>query len=190
VRALTPIAIVATVVLAAAPIAWAGGEARDALVVVESGQVYRLSVPVSRLELSLPKGGLVPVPPDGRDGARASPRYFHFNDATHGINLSGWFEPAQSYHGLDALWKGDTGAWKQQGQPQPRNVSVVKRGDWEAVLYDLDLGEVSNTHVRAEWVQFGTWIDVHISVTTREPIADARKTALAVLESLSITQAR
>jgi hypothetical protein len=149
---------------------------------------YELSVPVSALVMSVPRGDLVPTD-SPRSGAGNSPRYFHLVDTKHGIIISGWFESARTYGGFDAFWKGETDAWEKGHLPAPRNISLQKFDGWDLALYDLDVPGGSNTHVRAEWVSQGTWIDVHISVTTADRIEVARASALAVLKGIHVAAA-
>ena len=151
------------VVLSAAipPMASAATPVDQRLAIQETDDSFRLSVPVSRLVMIIPRGDLKVVHDSG-SGPTAGPRYFHFEDAPHGIIISGWFEPADSYGGIKKFWKGETDSWKKNG---------------------------SNTHIRSEWVDLGTWIDVHISVTTAEPIDTARAKAMSVLKSIRITEA-
>ncbi len=73
--------------------------------------------------------------------------------------------------------------------PNPKDTSIVKIDKWDAILYDMKVPEGSNTHIRSEWVELGTWIDVHISVTTAESIDAARARAMSVLRSIRITEA-
>jgi hypothetical protein len=154
------------------------------LTVTESGDRYRLSVPVSRLEMTIPKGAFSIADVPGR-GAAASPRYFQLEDKARGVIVSGWFEPAAGFKGIDAFWKGETEALRRGGFP-PTNTKLANVGKWEAVFYDTEIPKGTNTHIRAEWVEQGIWIDVHISVTTREPIDVARATALRVLSSIRV----
>ncbi len=158
------------------------------LAITQSDDSFRLSVPVSRLVMTIPRGDFTVVHESGSGGA-ASSRYFHFEDAPHGIIMSGWFESAQSYGGIKQFWKGETDAWKKNHLPSPKDTSIVKIDKWDAVLYDIKVPEGSNTHIRSEWVELGTWIDVHISVTTTEPIDAARARAMNVLKSIRITEA-
>jgi hypothetical protein len=123
---------------------------------------------------------------DPNFGGAASPRYFHLEDRAHGIILSGWFEPAHSYKGIESFWKGETDSWKKNHLPKPKDVSIERIDKWDVVLYDMKVPDGSNTHVRGEWVDLGTWIDVHISVTTAEPIDRARATAKGVLGGIRI----
>lgn len=159
------------------------------LVVAETADSYELSVPVSRLVMTLPRGQFSVVTLPGTD-ANADPRYFHFQDATRGIVISGWFEPSTLYEGMEPLWKSETDAWKKHGLPKPRDVSFSKLDKWDVVVYDNKLPGGNNTHIRSEWSELGTWIDVHISVTTTEPIDVARATAMEVLRSLRISEAK
>jgi len=122
-------------------------------------------------------------------GARANPRYFHFEDSARGIVISGWFEPDHLYRGIKQLWKSETDAWRKQQLPNPSNESFTKLAKWDAVLYDTKVPGGSNTHIRAEWVDSGTWIDVHISVTTTEAIAAARATAMDVFKGIRVVRA-
>jgi hypothetical protein len=158
------------------------------LAVRVANETYELSVPVSRLVMTIPRGNLA-TDDAPHSGAAASPRYFHLVDPNRGIVISGWFEPAQSYKGFDSFWKGETDAWAKGHLPTPRNLSALKVDNWELAIYDLDVPNGTNTHIRAEWVQLGTWIDVHISVTTAERLEAARNTALDLLKSIRVTPA-
>jgi len=90
---------------------------------------------------------------------------------------------------IKKFWKGETDSWKKNHLPDPKDTSIVKIDKWDAVLYDMKIPDGSNTHIRSEWVDLGTWIDVHISVTTAEPIDAARAKAMGVLKSIRITEA-
>ena len=158
------------------------------LVVVESGDIFKLSVPVSRLSMTIPRNNLTVVHDSG-SGGTASPRYFHLEDTARGIIISGWFESADQYRGFTEFWKGETESWKKTGGPKLRNESLQKSDKWEMALYDVKVPGGSNTHIRAEWVDLGTWIDVHISVTSTEPIDAARASAMNVLKGIRIAPA-
>ena len=67
-------------------------------------------------------------------------------------------------------------------------MSFERRGQWDAVFYHLPLPGGSSAHVRAHWVQSGTWIDVHLSVTGKEPYAINRKAVEALLQSLKVRE--
>jgi len=170
------------------PMASAATPVDQQLAIQETDDSFRLSVPVSRLVMTIPRGDLKVVHDSG-SGPTAGPRYFHLEDASHGIIISGWFEPADSYGGIKKFWKGETDSWKKNHLPDPNDTSIVKIDKWDAVLYDMKIPDGSNTHIRSEWVDLGTWIDVHISVTTAELIDAARAKAMSVLKSIRITEA-
>ncbi|HMV01369.1 MAG TPA: hypothetical protein PKD04_09820, partial [Rhodocyclaceae bacterium] len=86
------------------------------------------------------------------------------------------------------VWNGDSAAWRQRNLPAPADVSFERRGQWDAVFYHLPLPGGSSAHVRAHWVQSGTWIDVHLSVTGKEPYAINRKAVEALLQSLKVRE--
>src|SRR6185369_6675418 len=54
---------------------------------------YELTVPVSSLVVTIPKGRLA-LQNQAIGGATDSPRYFKFEDRDRGIIISGWFESA------------------------------------------------------------------------------------------------
>jgi hypothetical protein len=125
-----------------------------------------------------------------RTGAQTSPRYFDLADADGGIAITGWFESADGYMGLGELWQQETAAWKQHHQPSPNHVSMERVGGWETVSYDLDvLKGISNVHIRAEWVELGAWIDLHISVTTSQDLKTARAAAVNLLRDIRVSHA-
>jgi len=160
--------------------------ADQTLAIRESDASYLLTVPVSRLVMAIPKGGLE-IEKAAGSGSTASPRYFQFFDRKRGVVASGWFESAQSYGGFDAFWKGETDAWVKAHLPAPVHVSFAKRDGWETVSYDLEIPGGYNTHIRAEYVDQGTWIDLHISATTAASIESARESALGLLKSIRVT---
>ena len=179
-RALSLFAVTLAITASATP-------AEQTLVTRLVNDHFELSVPVSHLVLIIPHGGLGPV--DGpRAGASASPRYFHLGDPGRGLIITGWFEPAATYKGIDALWKGETDAWMHTGQPTPTNVLMRRIANWDAVLYDLNVPGGSNAHIRAEWVALNTWIDLHISITSTEPIETARAMAMDMLRNIRVNE--
>ena len=98
------------------PMPFAATPDEQQLQIAETPDSFRLSVPVSRLVMTLPKGKLAVVK-ESNGGGAASPRYFHFEDSTRGIIVSGWFESADSYKGIEQFWKGETDAWKRNPFP-------------------------------------------------------------------------
>lgn len=187
-RARLVLAIVAAASVAGIPLARAATPTEHQLAITETTDSFQLSLPVSRLVMTIPRGNFAVVRESG-SGAADNPGYFHLEDRTRGIVISGWFVPAQAYGGIKQLWRSETDAWKKNRLPMPRNTSFVKVDKWDTVLYDIKVPGGSNTHIRGEWVDLGTWIDVHISATTTESIGVARATAMDVLKGLRITEA-
>ena len=57
-----------------------------------------------------------------------------------------------------------------------------------ALLYDMALPGGSNSHLRAHWVQAGTWIDLHLSITSQRTSAENRALLKSVLKSIRVRQ--
>jgi len=156
--------------------------AQDAsLQITEVGDNYRLAVPVSRLVMTIPKGKLKQTTNPGSN----HPRYFYFIDGT--FNLSGWFEPSQRFKGVDDFWSGETASWKRQGLPEAKDTTFSKLDNWQVVIYDMAIPGPANTHIRAHWVQAGTWIDLHLSLTGGTS-ADNRAKLAAFLQTIQVKE--
>jgi hypothetical protein len=169
-----------------------GADSGDAtLVTTIAADTIELAVPVSEISLRIPKGDLAPVEKT-RTGAQASPRYFHLADADRGLSVSGWFEPASSFKGFEAFWKGEFSAMKRSGAIPAEPPTAVAIGDWAGAAYEIPIPgggrEYVNTHIRAELIKAGAWVDLHISITSRKPVADARNEALEFLKSIVVDQ--
>jgi hypothetical protein len=183
--------IAAVTVLLTVPGASAGRQAVDqnVLQVRQEGDEYLLTVPSSRLLLRLPKSRWTPRK-GGPDGSNTNPRYFYFDDQSGERMLvaSGWFEPEASFKGVEAFWSDESAALKRAGFPDAQNVSFEDVGSWKAILYSQSLKEITSAHIRAHWVQAGTWIDVHLSLTSFRPAAEGFKTLRAVLRGISVSE--
>jgi hypothetical protein len=166
---------------------------RTGLVTTIAEDTIELTVPVSALTLTFPKGDLAQVD-DPRTGAQASPRYFHFADARRGLNVSGWIESAASFGGAGKFWSGEFSAMKQSGLIPKEPPMPIQVGGWSGASYDLDaskvIGKGVDTHIRAELVQVGTWVDLHVSVTADTSPAEARSQALEFLKSIVVKEKR
>lgn len=161
------------------------------LVMSITGDTIELTVPVSALSLRIPKGDLAVVE-KSRSGAQASPRYFHLQDAGAGLVVSGWFEPARAFKGFETFWAGEFSAMKQSGLIPSEPPTAVTVADWSGIAYEIPLpgsdGKFVSTHIRAELIKAGTWVDLHISVTSEKPLADARTEALQLLKGIVVNQ--
>jgi hypothetical protein len=157
----------------------------DSLQINELKDDYVISVPVSRLVLTIPKGGFSEVK-NSRGGAAASSRYFELEDKTLGLIVSGWFEPESGYPGVKKFWEGEVQAWRQRGLPEPKDVSFEKLGKWDVVTYAIPIPGACNSHIRAEWADAGTWIDLHLSATARGPSAGCKASVTELLQELQV----
>ena len=157
------------------------------LQVKELAGQYLLTVPLSRLEMRIPKGRLSRAQNTG--GAADSPRYFIFEDKQQRVFVSGWFEP-DNFSGVPKFWESETAAWKRRNLPEPRDVSFEKQASWEVIVYDLEVPSERSSHIRAHWVQAGTWIDIHISVAADLPKAERRNQVRELLKAIQVSEKR
>lgn len=156
----------------------------DALQIRDLAQGYELSVPASRLVMTIPKSAM---PRATREPSpNGHPRYFYFVDGL--LNVSGWFEPATEFAGIRSFWERETATWRKKGLPPPVETSFARIGKWDAVLYDVASPAGTNSHIRAHWVQAGTWIDVHLSVTTDRPSAENRSRLTELLKTIAVRE--
>ncbi|MBI3545233.1 MAG: hypothetical protein HY081_01355 [Gammaproteobacteria bacterium] len=157
---------------------------QESLEISELNNSYVLKVPVSRLVMIIPKDGLSPAKNTG--GAADSPRYFYLEDKTSSLIISGWFEPEQAFSGMKKFWQAETEAWKRKGILNPQNVSFVKIGGWDAITYDMPIASGSNPHIRAHWLQAGTWIDIHLSIISSRPRQEAGAQLQSLLKAIQV----
>jgi len=155
--------------------------------VTEKNEFYMLTFAPSKIFLVVPKNGLLPAS-FGGGGGMDNPGYFSMQDKKAGVILSGWFEPESSYKGITSLWQGEITSWSKRGLPNPIDVSMVKIGIWDSVLYDISLPspKVNNCHIRASAVKDGTWIDIHLSVTSDRPASELRAYLVKLLKTIQI----
>jgi hypothetical protein len=166
--------------------AGAGTDRPDAIQITQTSTHYALTVPASRLVMQFPKGTFSPADRD-TGGATSSPRYFSFKDRDLPFIVSGWFEPAKGFAGIQDFWAKETAQWNKQ-LPPPQNVAISKNGGWEVVAYEIPVPNLTNSHVRAHWVQAGTWIDLHLSLTNRQPASQARALLVAFLGVVNVNE--
>jgi len=181
---------VAAAVLAAGCATSGGPRSNESIEITETKSAYRLSVPVSQLALTLPRGNWSRKDKSALGGGTANPRYFYFEDAKEeSLILSGWFEPDRLFSGSAAKqWERDAAGLKRTKLPQPVNVAFEKIGGWDTVLYDQVFSGAVSSHLRAHWVQAGTWIDIHISTTSDSSSAENRKKLRALLRGISVVE--
>ena len=159
--------------------------ANERLQIKQSADSYELNVPISQLTMTIPKGGLVQTN-TSVGGSTNNPRYFLFEDKDKALVISGWFEPAQGFPGIQKFWAGETGAWAKRGLPEAKDVSFTKIGSWDAILYDIRVPKGNNSHIRAHWVEAGTWIDIHLSLTSESSNAELRTKLESLLKDIQV----
>ena len=157
------------------------------LAIEDAGNSFELTVPVSRLILSVPKGGLG-IGRNKRGGATESARYFYLTDAEDGVVVSGWFEPAARYIDLGDSWRQEMEHMKKKGFPAPQDVEPSEIGKWRAILYNFPLPNGTSAHVRASYIGAGTWIDLHASISSARPGSESRKQVEALVRSMQIRE--
>lgn len=162
-------------------------QSSEHLFVSTTEESYILSAPVSRLELTIPRSGGWVQKAVNIGGSTASPRYFYF-EGGNGLIVSGWFEPSGRYRGIEEFWNQELSAWPRTRLPEPTDVSIEKLGNWDVVSYQVPVPMGASAHARAHWVQAGTWIDVHVSVTSNAPYSESRQVIEALLKSLGVRE--
>lgn len=151
---------------------------------------FEFTVPESRLRLKVTAPGFVSTT-ERIGGGTDHPRYFKLtrnsDDPPAALVLSGWFEPSSRYRGREKFWAGESRALKKSAWSDPVNVAFLKEGNWEVIAYDNAFPSGTNCHLRAELSRNGTWIDLHLSLTSQQPAAVAREQLLAILKTIEVS---
>lgn len=150
---------------------------------------YALHVPVSSVQVVIPKNGFVQKDPR-QVGGSDSQRYFWFQDDDHGIIISGWFESEKVFPGVRQFWEKEIKYYVEKELPAPVDVTFEKIGNWDAIIYDIRNPDYTNSHIRAHWLQTGTWIDIHLSISTKAPTAEARLILKDLLSTVRVEKMR
>ena len=182
--------LVAAALLLAGACSTSAPRSNEAIQIGETSSAYQLSVPVSQLAMTLPRGHWSRKDKSALGGGTSNPRYFYFEDEKEeSLILSGWFEPERLFSGSAAKqWEKDLPGLKKAKLPPPVNIAFERIAGWDAVMYDQVFSGIVSSHVRAHWVQAGTWIDLHLSTTTERSSAENRKKLKALLRTISVTE--
>ncbi len=159
----------------------------ETIAINEMENTYELTVPISKLFMTLPKKGLS-LKQGSIGGGTDNPRYFYFEDKARNIIISGWFESDLNFTNINTFWENETKAWKRGGLPEPKNVLFTKISNWDAILYDITAPGGNNTHIRAHWLQSGTWIDIHLSITSNRPVTELKATLESLLSAIQVKE--
>lgn len=159
------------------------------LTITQDGGDYVLTLPASQLVMRLPKGDWVRAS-NNIGGGTANPGYFYFENKTAKqiFAASGWFEPAGGFKGVDAMWADELASFKRNGQPMPAKVSFEEIGSWKAILYSVEMSGMTSAHIRAHWLQAGTWIDLHLSLTSFDSAPDSWRKLRDVLKAIQVLE--
>ena len=153
--------------------------------VARSEVPFTFTVPQSKILLKITTPSLVPDA-----SASARPNYFKLTRREPLLIVSGWLEPAQNYKGLNAFWDGESRSPALAGALAPTRVEKLREGAWEVVAYDVTVAGAVQSNLRAERVEAGTWIDLHLSTLARAatPSTKLRADLLAALRQVQIVQ--
>ncbi len=170
------------------PATGTGGTEPDRIVITGKPDGYEMTVPVSRLVMTIPREGFLQASRP-RAEATASRRYFYLEDTTQHLFLSGWFEAQSGFPGMNKFWEGETAAWSRNNLPKPEHVVFKKIGGWDAISYRIPIAlRGSNAHLRAHWLAAGTWIDIHLSIASDATEAENQNSLEALLARIKVTE--
>jgi hypothetical protein len=144
---------------------------------------FTFTVPQSKVIVKLSDTSLRPDP-----GEPSRPGYFKAMRREPQLIVSGWLEPAARYKGIQAFWEGESKSPAFAGPLAPTRIEMSQKGAWEVVAYDVVLGGITSAHLRAERVQAGTWIDLHLSTTSTRPAATLRAELMTALGQVEIVE--
>jgi phage terminase large subunit-like protein len=153
----------------------------------EKDGYYELHVPVSKLILTIPQDGLIKKNVK-IGGGTDNPRYFYFENGSKKLIISGWFEPAQNYPGINKYWEDKVINWRRMGLQPPKDVYFKKVYGWNSIFYNDQLPDYTVSHISANWIQAGTWIDLHISITSNYPNDEVRSKLVKIIDSIQVLE--
>lgn len=144
---------------------------------------FEFTVPQSRVKVRVPDPKLRP---DGPAGGERS--YFKVSKSDPQLIVSGWLEPASAYKGLKEFWESERRSPAYAGAGAPTRVEQLRVGPWEIVAFDVVVPGGTSAHLRAERVQAGTWIDLHLSTTSARPAKTLREELMVALRSIEVVE--
>jgi len=90
---------------------------------------------------------------------------------------------------LSGFWQAESHSPAYASALAPTRVEMLRNGPWEVVAYDVPVpGGGTSAHLRAERVQAGTWIDLHLSTTSARSPAVLRAELLAALRQVQVVE--
>ena len=157
-------------------------KSEPAIVINEKAKSYEVTVPTSKLSLTIPKGDLKkPL------SSMESYQYFAFEDRKVDFYIYGWFESGHRFSGMKENWESNIIRWKKAGLLKPQKVSFVKEGNWDVVTYELKRNGCMQSNLRAHFVRAGTWIELHLSFYCYASSGD-RERLISFLKTISVQE--
>jgi len=138
--------------------------------------------------MTMPQGSLQETVVLPKHGATDSPRYFIFEDAAHQLIISGWFESDDGFSGVKKYWAETITSRKKQNVPDALDVSFESIGSWKTILWDTAVQVNGSSNIEAHWVQHGTWIDLHLSLTSNDSQAERRNKLRDALKTIEVSE--
>jgi len=162
------------------------GGTSDSIVVAQQAGSYVLTVPVSKLILTIPKEGFRQMTGPRAD-ATANRRYFLFEDPTQHLFVSGWFEAQSEFPGTSAYWEMSKSEWSRTHVPAPTNVVFKKVAGWDVVAYEMPRSTGSNSNLQVHWAEAGTWINLHLSLDSEASDAENHRALESLLTRIRVS---
>ncbi|HSZ85221.1 MAG TPA: hypothetical protein VK787_04275 [Puia sp.] len=89
---------------------------------------------------------------------------------------------------MKIFWEGEKKSIISNGLSNPADITFLSINKWECVFYNIAIPKMTNAHMRAELNQDGTWIDLHISLTSPQPQKNARSIIENILKEIKVNE--
>lgn len=151
----------------------------SSLTVQEFDKTIELNVPASKIKMTIPRLGLIKQ----EDNPTNSYRYFYYWDTNEQLGISGWFEPASLFKGVQFHWTEFLSKWNGN---ELTDVSFEKINGWDVVRYNIDVNGCSQSNAKAFLVQNETWLDIHISAFCKGNSVRGDADIVGFIKSISV----
>ena len=153
--------------------------------IMEKEDVVGLYVPAGGLVMMFQKQGFARKEPKG-GGGLANPRYFYFEKDKGAVILSGWFEPASRFKGAKEEWEAIVAQWRGKPELEAHEATPLSVSKWQGMAYQTRHPGGVRVHIKAHWVEAGTWIDLHLSAAASEGAEKAEAALKGLLKSIGV----
>ncbi|MDR2982843.1 MAG: hypothetical protein LBV12_11425 [Puniceicoccales bacterium] len=160
----------------------------------KTGKGVSIGTSASKVAILLPSAD-ISQKDDNIGGGTSRPGYFYCTEPKAGIIVSGWIEPVERFRhsSVKAMWEEEVSRkTRAMANMAPKDVAFQKVNEWEVILYDqaMPVDKLSNSHIRANLMKDGSWIDLHLSLTGQGSSAEMRKKLLDYLRDVKIQKAQ